>query len=132
MIWGAGVRASNRWLSPLWPTFQQIAHARELLVRESVLVHELGKQLDRRATIDLVQHPSERRRAGLLGIDHGKIDVGLALAASVGNVPLQLERPDHARDARVSELGVYSVSNLGGCCFAQLPEHAHDVQLALG
>ena len=56
----------------------------------------------------------------------------LSFAASMRDVAFQLERPNHAGDARVSQLRVDAIPDFGRRCFAEVPEHTHDVQLALG
>src|SRR5215207_1823790 len=111
---------------------EQLAHARELGVRELALLHELSEQLDRRAAVDLVEHSTERALPRHLGVDHGVIDVGLSLPAAVRDVALHLERPDHRGHARVRERRIDALPHLVRGGFAELPEDAHDIQLALG
>src|SRR5438876_10222224 len=48
------------------------------------------------------------------------------------DIAFQLECPNHAGDARVSQLRVDAIPDFGRRCFAEVPEHTHDVQLALG
>ena len=97
-----------------------------------MLLHEVSNQFDWRPAIDLVQHAPQRGRAGFLAIDHWKVDVRLSFAASMRDIAFQLECPNHAGDARVSQLRVDAIPDFGRRCFAEVPEHTHDVQLALG
>src|SRR5215208_5287614 len=92
----------------------------------------MREQLDRRSSVDLVEHASELGDAGLLGVDYGKVDVRLSLSSTVRHVPFHLQQPNHARDARVRERWIDTLADLGGCCFAELTENAHYIQLSLG
>jgi len=97
-----------------------------------MLLHEVSEELDWRAAVDLVQHAAERRLSGCLGVYYRKVDVRLPFTSPVGDVALELERSNHAGDAGVGQVRVNPVPDFGRRRFLQLPEHAHDVQLALG
>src|SRR6185503_15864546 len=92
----------------------------------------MGEQLDWRSTIYFVQYPAQNRLAGRLGIDDRKVHVSLSLASPVRDVSLHLESSNHTGDARVRQVRVDPVPDLGNSGFTELPEHTHYVQLALG
>src|SRR3954465_12360220 len=92
----------------------------------------MGEELDRRAAVDLVEHPRQRGFTGRLWLDKRVIHVSLPFSAPMGDVAFDLERSNHARDARIREITIYAIANLRYRCLAELPEHTHDVELALG
>src|SRR3954467_13781944 len=111
-------------LSPL--LLKHLPHPRQFLLRYALLLHQMREQLDRRSAIDLLEDALENGFAGLLSCDHREVDVRLDLAAAVRHVALELERPNHTRDAGIGEIGIDLVADFCDRRFAALPKHAHD------
>src|SRR4051812_224005 len=114
-------RAEAR-LALLRRSLQQIAHPRELFLRKPILLDEVCEKLYRRAAINLVEHPPERRLSCLLALDEREVDVGLPFSASVRDVALELQRPNHRRNAGVGKVRIDLVAHFVDRRFAELPE----------
>ena len=79
-----------------------------------------------------IRNSGERGLPSRFGRNHREVDVRLPFPAPVRDKSLELQRPNHARYARVREVGIDTVADFRDGSFAELPEDAHDVQLALG
>src|SRR5947207_6725184 len=130
--WRRNTASTRRsWLPLPEPLRQQLAQAAQLLVTEILVGYELGQEQLGRAVEHFVYESAQRAATGGRALHQRTVAVGAPLAG-VADVALLLERAQHGEDGRVGELIGEPLAHFGDGCGADVPQHAHHVELAVG